>query len=91
MVGLLPVPWTPTCAIRGLRGIAKGGTSCNEFKELGGWKSREMVDRYANYATTHLVDAAMRIERVRAENVSNIVTLASRSAKRKAPASRPSP
>ena len=61
----------------------QAGTSCDELKELGGWKSREMVDRYAKYATTHLADAAMRIERVRVENVSNIVTLSSRSAKAK--------
>lgn len=57
----------------------QAGTSCDELKELGGWKSREMVDRYAKYATTHLAAAAMRIERIRAENVSNIVTFASRS------------
>ena len=49
------------------------------IKELGGWRSREMVDRYAKYATTHLAAAAVRIERVRAENVSNIVTFSSRS------------
>jgi integrase len=57
----------------------QAGTSCDELKELGGWKSREMVDRYAKYATTHLAAAAMRIERVRAESVSNIVTFSSRS------------
>lgn len=39
----------------------QAGTSCDELKELGGWKLREMVDRYAKYATTHLVAAAMRI------------------------------
>jgi integrase len=53
-------------------------TSCDELKELGGWKSREMVDRYAKYATNHLAEAAMRIERVRVQNVGNIVTFASR-------------
>ncbi len=31
---------------------------------MGGWKSREMVDRYAKYATTHLAEAAMKTERV---------------------------
>ncbi len=25
----------------------QAGTSCDELKELGRWKSREMVDRYA--------------------------------------------
>ena len=57
----------------------QAGTSCDELKELGGWKSREMVDRYAKYATTHLEAAAKRIERFRAEDVSNIVTFSSRS------------
>ena len=61
----------------------QAGTSCDELKELGGWKSREMVDRYAKYATTHLADAAMRIERGRAENVGNIVTFSSRSENKK--------
>ncbi len=69
----------------------QAGTSCDELKELGGWKSREMVDRYAKYATTHLAVAATRIERVRAENVGNIVTLTSRSPKKKDLASRLSP
>lgn len=61
----------------------QAGTSCDELKELGGWKSREMVDRYAKYATSHLAEAAMRIERQRAQNVGNIVTFASRSEARK--------
>lgn len=57
----------------------QAGTSCDELKDLGGWKSREMVDRYAKYGTEHLAVAAMRIQRVRAENVSNNVTFLSRS------------
>ena len=61
----------------------QAGTSCDELKELGGWKSREMVDRYAKYATEHLAVAATRIERVRAETVGNIVTFSSRSPKKK--------
>lgn len=69
----------------------QAGTSCDELKELGGWKSREMVDRYAKYGTEHLAVAATRIERVRAENVGNIVTFLSRSAKTKDLASRLSP
>ena len=48
------------------------------IKVLGGWRSREMVDRYAKYATTHLAAAAVRIERVRDEHVGNIVTFSSR-------------
>jgi integrase len=57
----------------------QAGTSCDELKDLGGWKSREMVDRYAKYGTEHLAVAAMRIQRVRVENVSNNVTFLSRS------------
>ena len=45
------------------------GTSCDELKELGGWKSRSMVDRYARFATEHLAAAASRIESDRGGNV----------------------
>lgn len=45
------------------------GTSCDELKELGGWKSRSMVDRYAKFATEHLAAAASRIESDRGGNV----------------------
>ncbi|GAC1536890.1 MAG: hypothetical protein NVS2B4_17150 [Ramlibacter sp.] len=38
-------------------------TSCDELKDLGGWKSRTMVDRYAKFATENLLSAASRIER----------------------------
>jgi integrase len=47
----------------------QAGTSCDELKELGGWKSRVMVDRYAKYATEHLAAAAARIESERGGNV----------------------
>lgn len=40
----------------------QAGTSCDELKDLGGWKSRVMVDRYAKFATEHLFSAASRIE-----------------------------
>jgi integrase len=40
----------------------QAGTSCDELKDLGGWKSRSMVDRYAKFATEHLAVAAARIE-----------------------------
>lgn len=40
----------------------QAGTSCDELKDLGGWKSRSMVDRYAKFATEHLTAAAARIE-----------------------------
>ena len=57
----------------------QAGTSCDELKELGGWKSRVMVDRYAKYATEHLAVAASRLQRVRDENVVELVTFTSRS------------
>lgn len=47
----------------------QAGTSCDELRELGGWKSRVMVDRYAKYATEHLAVAAARIESERGDNV----------------------
>ena len=47
----------------------QAGTSCDELKDLGGWKSRVMVDRYAKFATEHLSVAAARIERSRDRNV----------------------
>ena len=39
------------------------GTSLQELMELGGWKSFEMVLRYAHLAPEHLSSAAKRIER----------------------------
>ena len=48
----------------------QAGTSCDELKDLGGWKSRTMVDRYAKFATENLAHAASRIETGRGgENV----------------------
>jgi integrase len=47
----------------------QSGTSCDELKELGGWKTRSMVDRYAKFATDHLAIAASRIETGSAGNV----------------------
>ncbi len=45
----------------------QAGTSCDELKDLGGWKSRVMVDRYAKFATEHLAVAAARIGGKRSE------------------------
>lgn len=56
----------------------QAGTSCDELKDLGGWKSREMVDRYAKYSTDNLATAAARIERIQASNVPDSVTFLSR-------------
>ena len=39
------------------------GTTLQELMELGGWKSYEMVLRYAHLAPEHLSAAAKRIER----------------------------
>jgi len=49
------------------------GTSTGELKDLGGWKTRCMVDRYAKLGTKHLTRAAARIESGR---VANVVQLA---------------
>lgn len=56
----------------------QAGTSCDELKDLGGWKSRVMVDRYAKYATEHLAVAAARIEGKRSAEVIPLVTFSSR-------------
>lgn len=40
----------------------QAGTTCDELKDLGGWKSRQMADRYAKFATEQLTVAAARIE-----------------------------
>lgn len=47
----------------------QAGTSCDELKDLGGWKSRSMVDRYAKFATENLTVAASRIENGQGGNV----------------------
>ena len=47
----------------------QAGTSTDELKDLGGWKSRVMVDRYAKFATENLAHAAARIETGRCTNV----------------------
>ena len=41
----------------------QSGSSCDEVRDLCGWKSRVMVDRYARFGTEHLTVAAARIER----------------------------
>ena len=40
----------------------QAGTSCDKLQGLRGWKSRNMVDRYAKFATDNLAFAASRIE-----------------------------
>ena len=47
----------------------QAGTSCDELKDLVGWKTRSMVDRYAKFATENLAVAAARIEAANAGNV----------------------
>jgi len=47
----------------------QAGTSCDELKDLGGWKSRSMVDRYAKFATENMAFAASRIESGKDSNV----------------------
>ena len=48
-------------------------TSCDELKDLGGWKSRNMVDRYAKFATENLTVAAARIEQGKQQD--NVIRL----------------
>lgn len=62
----------------------QAGTSCDELKDLGGWKSRVMVDRYAKYATEHLAVAAARIEGRRGGNVIQLSTFSPRSKEQRA-------
>jgi len=65
----------------------QSGTSLAELMELGGWKSYEMVLRYAHLAPEKLISVAGRIERqasrtvdesLRGENVAKNATLALR-------------
>ena len=53
------------------------GTSLQELMELGGWKSYEMVLRYAHLAPEQLASAAARIEQ-RIEPVTQNVTFSLR-------------
>ena len=66
----------------------QSGTSLQELMELGGWRSYEMVLRYAHLAPEKLIVVAGRIERkatksvdetLRGENVAKNATLALRS------------
>ena len=50
------------------------GTRLQELMELGGWKSCEMVLRYAHLAPEQLVSAAARIEQ-RFETVEQNTTI----------------
>lgn len=61
------------------------GTSLQELMELGGWKSYEMVLRYAHLAPEHLSHAAARIERGLeiVEIVENEATISLRSKKKR--------
>jgi len=56
----------------------QAGTTCDELKDLGGWKSRQMVDRYAKFATENMALAASRIESGKSRNVVSLVTFLSR-------------
>jgi hypothetical protein len=47
----------------------QAGTSVDELNDLGGWKIRSMVDRYAKFATKNLLVAASHIEQSRGGNV----------------------
>jgi hypothetical protein len=51
-----------TCGTAGQAGMSCKEPALQELMELGGWKSYEMVLRYAHRATVHLAEAAARIE-----------------------------
>jgi integrase len=61
----------------------QAGTSCDELKDLGGWKSRSMVDRYAKFATENLQVAASRIDSKRDQNVVSLSRFCHGRAKRR--------
>ena len=61
----------------------QAGTSCDELKDLGGWKSRVMVDRYAKFATENLSLSAARIERSVGGNVVDLRTFSPQLGERK--------
>ena len=51
----------------------QSGASCDEVRDLCGWKLRVMVDTYAKFATEYLTVAAARIERGCDKNVVDLV------------------
>ncbi len=54
---LCQAPQAALCGQRHTRASGRhrqAGTSWDELKDLGGWKFRNMVDRYAKYATENL-------------------------------------
>ncbi len=55
------------------------GTSTDELRDLGGWKTRNVVDRNAKFCTKHLTRAAARIASGTVENVGNSPTFSPRS------------
>lgn len=44
--------------------LRQAGTPTHELKQLGGWKTTAMVERYAHLAPDHLVTAAARLDSV---------------------------
>ena len=42
------------CGTLGLAGMCKRGTPLHVLQELGGWKSAQMVRRYAHFSAGHL-------------------------------------
>jgi len=62
---------------------AKGGSLDEELKDLGGRKSRVMVDRCAKFATENLSRAAARIERSVSGNVVDFRTFSPQLGKRR--------
>jgi hypothetical protein len=62
-IGLVLLDGRRVCQSTGCINLTQSGTSLPELIELGGWKSYEMVLRYAHLAPEKLSFVAGRIER----------------------------
>ena len=61
-----------------LAGIAQSGVSLYALKEMGGWESIEMVQKYAHLAPEHLHQHAVMIDDMMQKNSHNLDTLLNR-------------
>ena len=57
--------------------LVQDGVSLYALKEMGGWKSLEMVQRYAHLAPEHLIQHASKIDNIMANECHSFVTGAS--------------
>ena len=52
--------------------LVQSGVSLLALKEMGGWETLEMVQRYANLSTGHLSEHASKIDTILNRNVTNM-------------------